>query len=257
MSRILYKYLNITGGIMMLGNRTLQYTNASQLNDPFDCHPNLLDYSDIPQQIRGNVPEEWYREKKEHDALNLRKDTWLCSLSKINDSLLMWAHYCYNHKGICVGLDIDKVLACFPEFFGTVYLKPFVWEVHYQDIIGRPNFTKSPWEYQLMTKAKDWEYEQEVRLVLQKPNPMYAAFTPEQAKEAKKDKNKVWDWTEIRHYQPLTGDCFESIYLGAKIDPKEKDRIVKYAREKLNPDIKIYQMKVDETAFRLKAEEIN
>lgn len=35
------------------------------------------------------------------------------------------------------------------------------------------------------TKAKDWEYEQEVRLVIPKPSPMYAAFTPQQAKQTK------------------------------------------------------------------------
>lgn len=41
MSRILYKYLDIVGAKSMIGNRNLQFTNASQLNDPFDCHPKL------------------------------------------------------------------------------------------------------------------------------------------------------------------------------------------------------------------------
>jgi len=85
---------------------------------------------------------------------------------------------------------------------------------------------------------------------------MYAAFTPEQAEKDKKNKHKVWDWKEIHHYLPLKGDSFESIYFGVNIAQEDKEKIINYARKKLNPDIKLYQMKVDEDAFRLKAEEI-
>ena len=35
----LYKYLDVNGGLMMLHNSNLQFTNATRLNDPFDCHP--------------------------------------------------------------------------------------------------------------------------------------------------------------------------------------------------------------------------
>jgi hypothetical protein len=92
--------------------------------------------------------------------------------------------------------------------------------------------------------------------VIEKPHPWLAAFTPEQAEEDKKSKHKVWDWKEIHHYLKLAGDCFESVYFGVNTDTKEKEKIINFARTKLNPDIKLYQMKVDEDAFRLKAEEI-
>lgn len=52
MSRILYKYLDIVGAKSMIGNRNLQFTNASQLNDPFDCHPKLIDYSNVTNTKR-------------------------------------------------------------------------------------------------------------------------------------------------------------------------------------------------------------
>ena len=39
----LYKYLDFNGGLMMLHYGNLQFTNATQLNDPFDCHPSLID----------------------------------------------------------------------------------------------------------------------------------------------------------------------------------------------------------------------
>ena len=159
MGRILYKYLDIDGAKCMIGNHNLQFTNASQLNDPFDCHPKLLDYSDVPKhKLQGWIPEEWWIEKEENDALNLRNDTWLCSLSKVNDSILMWAHYCYNHKGVCIGLDIDNVMESVPPMFGEIYLQPFVLDVQYKSIIERPDGycnTIGLFNYQWQTKAKE------------------------------------------------------------------------------------------------------
>jgi hypothetical protein len=242
----------------MIGNQDLQFTNASQLNDPFDCHPKLIDYSNVPDFIAKNaIHKNWEQEVRENKALNLRNDTWLCSFSKVNDSILMWSHYCYNHKGVCIGLDMDKVMKSIPPMFGSIYLEPFIFEVQYQDIIERPNAyrnAKDRFSYQLGTKAKEWSYEQEVRLVMPEPSPMYAALTPEQAKRSKR--KKVMDWKEVHHYMPLKGECFESIYFGINTDQTEKERIIQYARKKLNPAIKLYQMRVDDNAFRLKAEVI-
>ena len=258
MCRILYKYLDINGGKCMIGNQNLQFTNASQLNDPFDCHPNLIDFSDIPEYVRHGVPLDWYIEKEKKDAINLRNDTWLSSFSKVNDSLLMWSHYCWNHSGICVGLDLEKIMANVPGMgVGMIYFNPLVFEVKYQDILERPkayHTAEDIFHYQLQTKAKDWVYEQEVRLVIEKPHPWLAAYTPAQAEEAEKYKHKVWDWKEIHHYMKLGGECFESIYFGIKVNPTDKEKLINYARKKLNPDIKLYQMRIDENAFRLQAE---
>ena len=254
MTRVLYKYLDIIGAKCMIANQNLQFTNATQLNDPFDCHPKLFDYTNVPEsKAQGGFPKEWIKEINENETLNSRNDTWLCSLSKVYDSILMWSHYCYNHKGVCIALDIDKVLECVPPMFGTIYIKPFVLDVHYQDIIERPSAygpSADRTMYQWTTKAKEWEYEQEVRLIMPKPSQAYAALTPEQAKHPK----DVWDWREIHRYLPLDGDCFDSIYLGVNIDPTEKEKIIKYARKKLNPQINLYQMQVDPDAFKLMPE---
>ena len=46
----LYKYLDVDGGLAMLSNGNIQFTNATKLNDPFDCHPSLIDFSQIPTE---------------------------------------------------------------------------------------------------------------------------------------------------------------------------------------------------------------
>lgn len=254
MGHILYKYIDIDGAICMIHNQNLQFTNATQLNDPFDCHPKLVDYSNVSSNYLPKcTPKEWLVKKEESDALIRRNETWLCSLSKVNDSLLMWSHYCYNHTGVCIGLDIDIIKKSIPMNFGTFYLEPFILNVQYQDIIKRPNahyVSLEEYKFQWMTKAREWEYEHEVRLVMPKPSHLYADLSPKQ----KKDPKPNWDWCEIPRYLPLTCDSFESIYFGINIDPIKKEQISDYIRESVNPHIKLYQMTVDENAFRLKSE---
>ena len=103
----LYKYLDVNGGLMMLHNSNLQFTNATRLNDPFDCHPALFDFSHAPEYPYNWPPKDFMVEKGKSDMENLRNSAWICSLSKIHDSLLMWSYY-GNHKGVCVGLDMEK-----------------------------------------------------------------------------------------------------------------------------------------------------
>ena len=55
---------------------------------------------------------------------------------------------------------------------------------------------------------------------------------------------------------PLSSDCFESVFLGVNILPRNKAKIIDAAK-KLNPNIEIYQMTLDPEAFRLKGEQVN
>ena len=69
------------------------------------------------------------------------------------------------------------------------------------------------------------------------------------SEEFKKDEEV--DWKEIRHYLPLSSDCFESVYLGVNILPRNRAKIIDVAK-KFNPNIKINQMTLDPEALRLK-----
>ena len=253
MSRILYKYISIEGAEWMLGMKkgrkypNLQFSNPSKMNDPFDCDKNLLDYSDIPDDMtHGRIPKEWLREKEINDAHNKRYFTWICSLSKVNDALLMWIHYCNNQSGICIGLDVDNILQNVHPLFEPMFGAPLVKEVQYRDISQRPDFKIVSWDYQFVTKDKKWEYEQEVRLIAPHASHLYAEF-PESAKSN--------DATELRDYLPLKRDCFESVYFGVNTSKENIDKLTKHMR-KLNPNIKLYQMINDHEDLRLKAEEI-
>ena len=254
--KILYKYLDLTGGLEMLKHHNLQFTNATRLNDPFDCHPALFDYS-VPNVSIGEEdddlsPSDFLSEKGERDMTFLRESTWICSLSKVYDSLLMWSYY-NMHKGICIGINMEKLRPNLPNMVYPSLLGVLELEVAY-DIIKKRNFfdnNKDYWGDQVSTKAEDWSHEQEIRLTLLNPSPnKIPSSIP-----MKPNKDEITDLKEAKFYPVIDKDCFESLYLGNRIDEKEKKEVINVAR-KLNPEIKIYQMTIDPEAFKLKEKQL-
>ena len=92
---VLYKYLDIEGGKKMLRDHNLQYTNAAKFNDPFDCHPSLIDFDNIPSEHNLGWDAETIKMLQSNRHKRLRERAWVCSLSKVNDSLLMWSYYSF------------------------------------------------------------------------------------------------------------------------------------------------------------------
>lgn len=242
MGDILYKYLDVDGGLAMLKNHNLQFTNATQLNDPFDCHPSLIDYSDACTREAEVWGKALVEEVEVSHAKNRRDDSWICSLSKNYNSLLMWSYY-GGHKGICIGLNREKTKACLSNISHSVYIGAFEMEVQYKDIVEKPDYFRDRLDflkYQLSTKAKDWAHEQEVRFLLIDPWPASVPHHP-----------AFVDYKGTHVFHDLDPECFESLYFGGKVKEDIRKKIIKVAK-KLNPNIKIYRMTIDPEAFRLK-----
>ena len=248
----LYKYLDAQGGLSMLSKGNIQFTNATKLNDPFDCHPSLIDFSQVSTERASTWGKEAIMDLESNRFEHQRNKTWLCSLSKNYDSLLMWSYY-NCHKGICIGIDMEKADKYLSRIWGSIILGHIKFEVQYKDIIEKPDFFKREqdlWSYQLSTKAKAWEHEQEVRLVIVDPSRMTPYYVPTEL-----EKKEIIDYKEIRFIPKLGGECYDSVYLGVNIDDEKRTEIIKAAKN-LNPNIKIYQMKADANAFKLQTEQI-
>ena len=257
----LYKYLDIDGGLAMLSNSNMQFTNATKLNDPFDCHPSLIDFSNVPDERMRVWGKDLVMKAESNRYENYRNDTWVCSLSKVNNSLLMWSYYS-NHRGVCIGLNMEKTRKYLSNILCSTFIGALEMEIQYKEIINRPDYFnkyEDYFRYQLSTKAKEWEHEQEVRLVLINPTPAiipnHSCMVTMALPYEPKDKTKAVDWREVRAYHKICSECFESVYLGVNIDEEKRNQIIEVAK-KLNPDIKIYQMRVDADAFRLQPEQI-
>ena len=267
-SKTLYKYLDADGGLTMLYNINLMFTNATQLNDPFDCHPALRDLSATSASIRRGLPGEVFSKLEYQKGLMRREKSYICSLSKVHDSILMWSYYT-KHSGVCIGLDMEKVRQYTKQMTGLFLGCPEL-EVQYRDVVNGPGSIKDSNDflcYLFATKAKEWQHEQEVRLVAYDPMPTYMRLLPGQYEEEslcekikhffhrQKSIDNIIPWKEVRTFLEIGGECFESLYLGVKIDKKKKEKILEIAR-KCNPNIKIYQMTTDPEAFKLRAEQI-
>ena len=248
----LYKYLDAEGGLAMLSNGNIQFTNATKLNDPFDCHPSLIDFSHVHTERARAWGKDVIMDLESNRFEHNRDKTWLCSLSKNYDSLLMWSYY-NCHKGICIGIDMEKADKYLSRIWGSIILGYIKFEVQYKDIIEKPDFFKREqdlWSYQLSTKGKAWEHEQEVRLVIVDPSGMTPCYVPSELKN-----KEIIDYKEIRFIPKLGGECYDSLYLGVNIDDEMRNKIINAAKN-LNPNIKIYQMKADANAFKLQTEQI-
>lgn len=257
--KCLYKYLDAKGALMMLFRSNLQFTNATRLNDPFDCHPSLINFSNVPNEKCHGWSPDVISMVESNQYERYRDSAWICSLSKNYDSLLMWSYY-NSHKGVCIGLDMEKVKQYLSRIMNGVYIGAREFEVQYKDIIEKPDYFRDYqdfFKYQISTKAKAWEHEQEVRLLLIDPMPAtvlhHPCFAVMDLPYKPKDNDWPIDYRELRAYAEIGCECFESVYLGINIDKDEKAKLIKLAK-KLNPEIEIYQMNVDPEAFRLKAE---
>lgn len=266
--RRLYKYLDANGGLSMLYNSTLMFTNATQLNDPFDCHPAYIHLTGEMPTPYKSWPAEIVSWLEYNKRLERRDITYICSLSKTYNSILMWSYY-NKHSGVCIGLDMEKTRKYLNNMYGLFLGCPEL-EVQYRDVVNDPNSINDSNNflcYHFATKAKEWQHEQEVRLIAYGPSPMHLRLLPKKKENDGfichtikqlfcKHKNTPIDWKEVHTFLDIGGECFESVYLGINMKEKDKENIIKVAR-KCNPDIKIYQMTIDPKAFRLKEEIIN
>lgn len=149
--KILYKFRKIDKyGIDILVNNRLFLANWEKLNDPHEVrvcvkkpHENM-NFNMHPAKLKDwGVPVEC-------------SEAFVCSLSKIWHSNLLWSHYAASHTGIAIGIDISFL----PPNIESI-------EVVYNDEtpILKPPVTKSTIKNSLKYKSREWIYEEEVRLV--------------------------------------------------------------------------------------------
>lgn len=71
----LYKYLDTDGSVAMLYNKTLQFTNATQMNDPLECHPAFINLPADATGLYRGIPADFYSQMEYQKGLNRRDNT--------------------------------------------------------------------------------------------------------------------------------------------------------------------------------------
>ena len=138
---------------------------------------------------------------------------------------LMWSHYAECHRGFCIEYDFnevkDKILP-FPIVYSSD--RPQIpWDLFFNSSAERDVYLRAQYAIGLLTKDKAWQYENEWRVLLPATNPPELPV-------------------------PITG-----VYLGACIDPMNKEKILKIANENHIP---VKQMTIDREKYELHIEEL-
>jgi hypothetical protein len=192
LNSILYKYYRIDERFKsLLKNSEVWFSDPLGFNDPYDCNL-VIDSTNTYDEIFNHLKDIRVRREDElkkqgldlsDEHIEKTADYWSKNPDRLEESLkrnqlfeiqnkgmtcfsksdkifLMWSHYADSHKGACLTFDIEKD----KDFFWLPYI------VEYPDTYPKINFVKEKdihkrYKHVLAMKSKDWEYEQEVRIV--------------------------------------------------------------------------------------------
>lgn len=211
----------------------LKLSRFGEFNDPFEMIPGYelltLDQEYINYRLE-NHPNEWesYYYNYIDTMAGVRASLGvICFTSKV-DNLLMWSHYGNNHEGICVEFDANS------RFFNGQYNdreSPFFEEINgydYKDIyanvgvLKKVKYTeKRPLIFDTrqlikdteswLVKSKEWEYEDEYRLIL-----------PLDLTEMKQVNGLQMSFLKIDY------NIIKSVTMGCQVEKSVKKEIYKY-----------------------------
>lgn len=189
----------------------------SYFNDPFDCSLDLVDFSS-PSNKNFN--------KKAVDRFQQRvKNVGVCCFSRINDSILMWAHYANSHRGFCLEFTTDNE--------NPAGIHPL--DVCYAEKLVKLNFHNNADDAianMIFTKSLDWKYEEELRCIGD------GLSTQEERKK------------------PFVASKLKAVYLGVKCEEPTVEKVKDILNRKY-PLTKLYQAVKSPDSFSILFEVIS
>ena len=164
--------------IKLLCEQRLHFSHPTDFNDPFDCKPlflnsfteeNILSYMEgadslTTAAIKRNMPlikkvlnNQPIMQNQAEEVFN---KLFLCCLSYNVYSPTMWAHYCNNHTGLCLGFDPNIG----GSFLNTGVVRPVKYDKK-RPVIDLAQYHDEDIIKAVQTKFEHWTYEEEVRVV--------------------------------------------------------------------------------------------
>ena len=208
MPRYLYKYTSIDSCLHIINDGTVYFNSYKIFNDPFECKANLdtkntiqewmsfLLTNKVPLPQAKTIAARMVKDPKtachtiEQSVMAVQDSTGFLCLTTKNDNLLMWAHYASNHTGCCVKFDLLNDVDLFCKIQPVIYDNNYLTYNYLRDNGGALRA--------ICHKSTDWAYEEEYR---------------------------VFSMNNIGPI-PLQPGTVKEIYLGCRIDPKDKQNII-------------------------------
>lgn len=241
----LYKYYSDKPrNLEAVKNNKMWYSAPCDFNDVFDCDlaidekeifnsvlqmvpdkRGIRTGSPIWKQLKGTVNQKIREFQAEFEEL--RTKMGIACLSEAYDSLLMWAHYANNHRGMCVEyelLEFNRQLGFspVPVVYSDERVSIHTIETLERDIQGL--FVES-----LTSKSPEWSYEKEWRII--------------------RDDGACGDkWEAKKNGALLAAVRPKSVTLGCMAKPEFEKLVKAYCEEN---QINLFRMERDKTLYRL------
>ncbi|GGK51228.1 DUF2971 domain-containing protein [Aliivibrio fischeri] len=253
----LYKYRKFSEFLIKeLCSSEIYFSDPSCFNDPLDCSPIIENDLNIKEleylcymmlcKNKGKIAAKENIERFKYYATEyegqyekslsfqllyeiknqldlVMKNIGVLSLSRKNDSPLMWSHYANEHKGVCLEFDIETAARKPKEidYKGTRGISAkLIQEYICSDSAQARELIEKQYFF---TKASEWSYESEWRLLSKSYGSKSAPFY-------------------------LTG-----IYFGMRCDTWIVASIIKLLHNE-NSNVKFYRMHADSSSFNLNVE---
>lgn len=136
----------------------IQYTMNLQKEEKFEG----ISFDSAHKLVNEYITEEFIANKEEINARikriqKIHNLKGVLAVSSKNDNILMWSHYTNNHKGVCFGFEFTEKAFSNP--------KRVRYQTHYDDIWGWLHTDDEIVNRILFSKAIDWQYEDEYRII--------------------------------------------------------------------------------------------
>ncbi len=141
---LLYKFYRLETALKNLESKRLKLSLITELNDPFEFEP----YSFSNKQERML----WSKCREKISSM-----IGLMSFCEVWNNPLLWSHYADNHKGLCLGFEVDSSLSEKVRYFR--YRSPLD---SIQSFIVKRD--KQAMRHALTAKFSHWKYEREQRV---------------------------------------------------------------------------------------------
>ena len=246
--KVLYRYRHLQGDHRewtkrIITDSVLYFSSPSSFNDPFDCKIHYqsslsakqlrLKYVDLLKKKLPKLNRKMRRGKVVTDLTSLNTNEFIVqmerglqdavnkigvlSLSATNRNILLWSHYAAGHTGICLKFRA----ASDADFFGSS--QPVKYTKNYPEIDILNNSPNEQVQAFLLTKAIDWKYEDEWRIIDHEKGPGDKKF----------------------HQAMLL-----EVIFGTQMDLNDKSAIVEWVRDR-HPPIQLSQASIANGAFSL------
>lgn len=179
------------------------------------------------RELQNMVRKELSSLRKEFD--NMRQTTGISCFSESDTSLLMWAHYANNHRGICVEYELLEInqktgFSPVPVIYSN---ERAVFNSISLDTIEKD--TTRVFINSLTSKSSEWSYENEWRII--------------------QDEGACGlNWDSNTHGALLNMIKPSSIIMGCQIKPEFEREVYNYCEEN---KINLYKMKKDIGIYKL------